>query len=132
MSTSDVSPLPPATFVTAGLAHFTIQSKKTGKHFTYRANSKNKTKPTFVSVLTDTGYEFIGIILSDGFRPGVRSTFARTAPPVQAFQWFWDHVGKLPASCEFKHAGRCCRCGRRLTTPESLARGVGEECAKLM
>jgi hypothetical protein len=28
------------------------------------------------------------------------------------------------------HAGRCCRCGRMLTTPESLESGFGPECRK--
>lgn len=123
------APLTPAAFVTAGQAHFTIQSKRTGKHFTYRANARDKTRPVFVSVLTDHGYEFIGIILSDGFRPGLKSKIDRHAPSVQAFQWFWDHVHRLPDTREFKHEGRCCRCGRRLTTPESLATGIGPDCA---
>lgn len=27
------------------------------------------------------------------------------------------------------HEGRCCRCGRRLTVPESIEAGIGPECA---
>ena len=28
------------------------------------------------------------------------------------------------------HEGRCCRCGRVLSTPESCDRGIGPECWK--
>lgn len=31
---------------------------------------------------------------------------------------------------EYMYEGRCCRCFRRLTTPESIANGIGPECAK--
>ena len=30
------------------------------------------------------------------------------------------------------HEGRCCRCGRRLTVPESITAGIGPECAGKM
>lgn len=30
------------------------------------------------------------------------------------------------------HEGRCCRCGRTLTVPESIESGIGPECAKRM
>lgn len=32
---------------------------------------------------------------------------------------------------EIWHVGRCCRCGRTLTVPESIAAGIGPECALL-
>lgn len=35
-----------------------------------------------------------------------------------------------PSSMRFMHAGRCCRCGRTLTVPESIATGIGPECAR--
>jgi hypothetical protein len=30
---------------------------------------------------------------------------------------------------EFWHEGKCCRCGRKLTVPASIASGIGPECA---
>lgn len=34
------------------------------------------------------------------------------------------------AGCDVTHAGSCCRCGRLLTTPASIAAGIGPICAK--
>jgi hypothetical protein len=36
--------------------------------------------------------------------------------------------GILGATLEFWHEGRCGRCGRRLTVPDSIASGYGPEC----
>lgn len=33
-----------------------------------------------------------------------------------------------PETCRFYRSTRCCRCGRRLTTPESIATGYGPHC----
>lgn len=38
----------------------------------------------------------------------------------------WENSGKVYA----KESGNCYRCSRVLTTPESIARGIGPECAK--
>ena len=35
----------------------------------------------------------------------------------------------LPEGYDIWHAGRCCRCGRKLTVPSSVASGVGPICA---
>jgi hypothetical protein len=38
--------------------------------------------------------------------------------------------GSLPEGYKIQHEGKCCRCGRTLTTPESIERGIGPECVK--
>ena len=51
----------------------------------------------------------------------------------KAFAWFWrvlNGSGNFPAGFEFWHEGRCCRCGKRLTVPESIQGGIGPECIK--
>ena len=35
-----------------------------------------------------------------------------------------------PKYCEVFHVGTCGRCGKKLTTPESILTGLGPECAK--
>ena len=37
----------------------------------------------------------------------------------------------LPAGYDTKHSGSCGRCGRELTDPESIKRGLGPTCAEL-
>lgn len=39
-----------------------------------------------------------------------------------------DTLGKV----EVWHEGKCCRCGRKLTVPESIESGIGPECAGKM
>jgi hypothetical protein len=53
---------------------------------------------------------------------------------VKAFDWFFNNRVScntdLPESVEFFHEGRCGKCGRKLTTPESVTAGFGPECIK--
>lgn len=134
-------------FITAGNAVFTLTSKTSGRSFTYQVQHKAG-KPWFVSVLTGpdntSDYTFIGTIFAQEaaqqlafpftvFRHSKKSPVGADALSVKAFQWFWDHLfnhGRTPDGVEFRHEGRCGRCGRRLTTPESVDRGLGPECAE--
>lgn len=52
----------------------------------------------------------------------------------RGFAWFWRTLTNgrdFPAGFEFWHEGRCARCSRRLTVPESISSGFGPECIKL-
>jgi hypothetical protein len=55
---------------------------------------------------------------------------SRDAPSARAFDWTWRHIarGIMPDALEIWHEGRCGRCARRLTVPESIAQGFGPEC----
>lgn len=126
------------TFVMAGKARFTLVSRKTGTRFTYRARTIEG-KPTFISVLTgadnENAYEFLGTIFADGsYRHGGKSHIGYTAPSAVAFRWFFESIaaGRLSEHLEVWHEGRCGRCGRVLTVPESIATGFGPECAGII
>lgn len=92
----------------------------------------------FVGVLTgvdnQSNYSYIGMIDAETdtpiFRLTKKSKLSNDAQSVVAFRWFFAHAmtGELPETCEFYHAGKCCRCGRKLTVPESITDGVGPEC----
>jgi hypothetical protein len=133
-------------FVLAGNALFTIESTGTGVRFTYKvvASKDEGTRAGrgvyFVSLLTGpentSDYSYLGIIPKDdpmSFRLTAKSCAGEQAPSVIAFKWFWRQVsaGRLPASVKAWHEGRCgrCGCGRTLTVPESIERGIGPECA---
>lgn len=50
----------------------------------------------------------------------------------KGFAWFWRFLASgrtFPETFQFWHEGRCARCGRRLTVPDSIATGFGPECA---
>lgn len=134
-------PTPTVRFMLGGRAYVTFESAKTGVHFTYRLvenKRKGGTAPThFVAVLTgpDT-YTYLGCLF-EGRRwaHGHKSPISRDAKSAQAFRWVWERLalqGRMPETLEVYHEGRCGRCGRRLTTPESVTVGLGAECLKKM
>jgi hypothetical protein len=126
-------------FVTAGRAVFTLSSMKTGARYTYRVSScENRNDRFFVSTLTGPDntrdFTYIGTMDSFGFRTTKKSKMSDDALPVRAVRFFADQVlagEKVPetVSLEVRHEGRCGRCGRALTVPESIDRGIGPECA---
>lgn len=135
-------------FALAGNAYFTIKSLKSGDHFTYRvAQCEDKLNLWFVSVLTgsdnNSNYTYIGTIRSAQatvrgdavFAHGRKSKIGIDAPSVKAFTWTWRYLiemGMIPEKLEVRHEGRCGRCGKRLTVPESIDRGIGPDCASKM
>lgn len=106
------------------------------KRFTYRIDRVRPGKNTVkrnVAVLNGPDntkdYMFLGAIYpASGYFHNRRSPIARTALCNQAFEWFWrnpesDRVVVLISR-------PCARCRRMLTTPESIRRGLGPDCAK--
>lgn len=125
-------------FIRAGNARFTLASKRTGTRFTYRVRRCDDADKElwFVSLLTgadnEASYAYLGTLRAQqGYAHGRKSRVGADAPGVVAFAWAYDALrnGVMPAQLECWHEGRCGRCGRALTVPESLARGLGPECA---
>lgn len=132
-------------FVFGGAAVFTLRSLRTGTRYTYRVRVKKEDAAAgsadpvyFVNLLrgpdNEGDYAYVGALRRDmGLRLTSASRMGRGAPGVVALVWFLDAMkggrAVLGSSLEFWHEGRCARCGRRLTVPESLADGYGPECA---
>lgn len=134
-------------FCLAGKASFTIRSRRTDMRFTYRLNrSEDRFQPDkyvyFVNVLigpdNENSYKLMGILkqhCNDRFDFVPVRGFSKDTPSVKAFRFFWDHLDTkqiLHEGLEFFHAGRCGRCGRTLTVPESVESGYGPECRGYM
>jgi uncharacterized protein DUF6011 len=127
-------------YTLAGNATITLESLKTGAHFTFKVRAPKleigETRPEpirFVSVLNgtdnETSYIYLGLIGKDGqFRLTKNSKAGADAPSVKAFSYFWN-ARELPAQLVVRHNGHCGRCGRTLTVPESIDAGIGPECA---
>jgi hypothetical protein len=135
-------PLTPDLFVLGGNALFTIQSEKTGTRFTYRSKAdKSDSKRVYVSVLTgsenESDYSYLGTIFRHSeehavFHHGKKSRISPESKSAIAFKWFWEHSKDLPKTVKFVKSSKCCRCGRTLTTPESVEAGYGPECSKAL
>jgi hypothetical protein len=128
-------------FMLAGNAHVTFQSRRTGTRFTYRIRQaperhcEQRQPPHFVSVLTgsdnDTGYSYLGCVYDRrSYAHGRKSRIARDAPSAVAFAWVWRKLvaGEMHPELAVYHEGRCGACGRRLTDPLSISRGMGSSC----
>jgi len=110
-------------------------SGKTGARFTYRVTQKDASSPHFVALLSgpdnESSYTFLGTIFEGmTYRHGKRSSVSPEAPSAKAFAWAWGYLakGEMPPNCEVWHEGRCGRCGRALTVPESIFSGIGPVC----
>ena len=131
-------------FILAGRSYVTLKSAATGTHYTYRvtkADSRNPDKELwFVALLTAPEiYTYMGVIKQepdvkpDRLHRTTKSRIMPDAPGWKAFDWV---IGKLfyedriPEQLEVWHDGRCGRCARQLTHPDSIERGIGPECIK--
>ena len=124
-------------YMLAGKSFVTVVSKDSGCRFTYRITEKkteeNEDSVHFVSVLIGddnvNSYTFLGTIFAEKrFFHGRKSKIGEEAPSARAFQWTWNHLDS--DKIEVYHSGKCGRCGRQLTTPESIERGLGPKCAE--
>lgn len=120
-------------FMFAGKARFTLVSPKTQTRFTYRINKAEDGGTYFVSLLTqpdnENGFTYMGLIRPDlSFRTTRKATIGPSSLGFRAFTWFCAKLMSGPPPCEFWHEGRCGRCGRTLTVPESVESGFGPEC----
>lgn len=124
-------------FILAGNATFTITSRRTGTRFTFKVRKPSDEAPHFVSLMNgpdnENSYCFMGTIFNGrDYRMGRKSRITAEAPSAKAFAWLWANRNDptLTDKIEFRHAGKCCCCGRLLTEPESIDRGIGPICAQ--
>lgn len=132
---SILSPADRLPFMLAGNATVTARNPDRDTHVTYKIRQPREGSPHFVSVLTGgEQYRYVGTIFDRrDFRLSAKSP-RPDAPSVRAFRWLWDRLiaGASIAPAELWHSGRCGRCGRELTDPASIARGIGPVCANLV
>lgn len=124
-------------FALAGNARLTLVSEKTGVRYTYQVkHGEGPNAPHFVAVLSgpdnSSDFAYLGTIFDRAvYRHGRKSRISQDAGSALAWAYAWRHLseGTLPPKCEIWHEGRCGRCNRALTVPESIATGLGPECA---
>ena len=121
-------------FVFAGKAHFTIRSRKTGTRFTFKVSASDDGKCYFVKVLNGPdnyrNYQYMGMIFVpklEALRWTKKSKVSKDAPSFKAAAFFFSNIGH--SSVEFFHEGKCGRCNKKLTVPESIQTGLGPVCS---
>lgn len=125
-------------FIFAGNSLFTVLNTQTGNRFTFKVKSAKKTEGEeqnvhFVRILTNPEvFEFIGTTFDGKYHHSKKTRISEDAQSVRVFKWLINQLvlGTLPETVEIWHEGRCGKCGRVLTVPNSIEFGIGPECAK--
>lgn len=129
----------------AGNATLTLVSTATSVRYTYKvkkaAERPGSPEAWFVSLLTGSNnerdYTYIGMLRREAgalaFRTTANSKLNMDSVPAKALAWTVRMLtaDRLPEALQVWHEGRCCRCGRKLTVPESVASGLGPDCAQV-
>lgn len=134
-------------FVMGGNSTFTVRSVRTGTRYTFKickpnfANEKTSLRNPemfLVKVLigqdNENDYLLFGKIVNNVFTLTQKAKVAGITYQtgyVVAIMWVLQNLfaGVEPKNTEIWHAGRCGRCGRKLTVPESILLGMGSDCA---
>lgn len=102
----------------------------------------NFTPPTdvtfFINLLrgpdNESDFAYMGVLRKPGhyFWTNASGKVGRQAPAYKALLWMLDAMtcqrSVLGTFLEVWHEGKCGRCGRKLTVPESIEAGLGPEC----
>lgn len=125
-------------FLCAGNATFTFKSLKNNQRYTYQCLFQEKFDKEYIKVsylygpdnCSNYGY-LCSIETKDGLP---KITFVKSILKDSVVFRYFAHVFtclltdmELPL-LEIWHEGKCARCGRKLTVPESIERGIGPEC----
>lgn len=127
-------------FVLAGNALITLESGVTGAHFTYKIKkSDNDENLFFIKNLrgsdNENDYVYIGCFFADTKKFVVEKSYrdkdVNSWPKsIRAIRYLFNNLDNVPDVLHVYHNGKCCRCGRTLTTPESIEKGIGPECER--
>jgi len=139
-------------YVLAGAAVFTLANEDNGHRVTYKVTRKPTADKAgfvaddtwFVGFLSgpdnEADYTYLGL-LSNHACYGLRlwqtraSRLSKDSEAWKGAEWLVKHLadtGDMPAPMSFFMSSFCARCGRTLTTPESIVWGFGPECWKKM
>lgn len=127
-------------YVTAGNAIFTLYSTKTDTRITYKVQQDHNNRHRyFVKYLygpeNTSDYRYLGMFYKDTCQ--LYYTKKSDHSSSSAFAMMHHFLLMISGqalwrdTCKVYKSDRCARCGRLLTTPESIERGLGPECAQL-
>lgn len=126
-------------FIKGGLAIFTIRNEKTGNRFTYKFKRNDKNPSVYwvymlcMAQEDDTkNYKFLGGFSEEKKFINSPKAQIKNTIGVKAIDWFCRHLYKedFPPELKIYHLSHCGRCGRPLTTPDSIISGFGPDCMK--
>jgi len=137
-------------FVLAGRALFTLdvpeewrrrhhsEANPTRPHFTYKVTRKPRSDWYFVSAREGSDYAYLGTLDSQTGQVRIAKNSAfnedewavRLIRRALPYVWAGNLTPLHEAGFDLHHEGKCGRCGRELTDPDSISRGLGPDCLK--
>lgn len=128
-----------ASYVFGGKAKVTVVGR--ASRFTFRVTKAKEGSKwegcIFIEVLSgpdnENDFQRLGMIRSKGGFVPVKGGVSADATSFKAFKWLVEHglqSNEAFAQCEVWHHGKCSACGRSLTDPASIERGLGPICAE--
>lgn len=123
-------------FIFAGRAVFTLVSKISKNRITYKLSGvqSSNNDVVFVRVKSnDNHWIYLGTIFNKkNFVLSRKSKITQEAPSAKGIMWLVKVIvekrQELLDKIEFWHEGKCGKCGRKLTVPESIKLGLGPQC----
>ena len=157
---AQVDPKDAASFVFAGRCKFTLLRTDTGSRITFQFKrikpKRGQTLPAYYEnsywvmykynedTTDGKGYALIGTVYQgtryaesrriEGYKYRQGDVYKALKHGSQVMAWFLPKLlsATLPECIQVWHNGNCGRCGRDLTVPVSIHRGIGPECLHYM
>lgn len=108
-----------------------------GEYYTYcfkkpHAEDKFKEGTLFAYCIEGKNqYNYVGMYDLKSFRRTTHSDYEEDSPQFKGAKYIiYMSLKDFNTPMKLYHEGVCCLCGKKLTKPESIERGIGPECFK--
>lgn len=134
-------------FMLAGKSEFTVVSMRTAVRFSFKLTKKKSTSGAagaaefiyFVNVIHGDNSIYGGLLYFDNrteafmFSKGKTGLVGAEDVRIKSLLYIVNNLlaKNYGIDVSIYHCGKCGRCGKKLTTPESVLTGLGPECCKL-
>lgn len=132
-------------FILAGKSEFVAVSGNTGKRLGFKLEKINSDNTNgnetmyYLSTQIDNKLVYCGVIVYNSklnkfiFAKGKKGNLDYSHLNVKSILYILNrlHCGDVGINLSVYHVGKCGRCGKKLTTPESILTGLGPTCASL-
>jgi hypothetical protein len=126
-------------YVLAGNSTFSVKNETTGNTLYYKVEQPSIEKPFFIKAYDGEGaanYVYIGTLFQDGeFKTTTKTKLPNEDERVKTMRWLVKHLMEnmvFPSNFTFIKSDKCCHCGTELRSEASKARGISEECERLL
>ena len=133
-------------FLLAGNCECIIRNDDSNNQFEYRISQLKNDKKSestgnkmyFVYVKMGKSYEYAGYLLLNTesgnveYYKGKKGILTPESQPIKVLGYVFKNYKRMPKCVNVLHLGKCTKCGRSLTDVESIDRGMGPYCYRMI